>query len=78
MNQKIRDIISAVLSTNIRLSLDEDINPTNITEWDSMNHLIIVTALEEEFNLNFTPENIEEMYKGYSNIQKIISSLIGE
>jgi len=78
MEQKIKSIISSVLDMEISLILNENISPDNIQEWDSMNHLIIITALEEEFHVSFTPEQIEEMYKGFNNIRDILLCLIGE
>lgn len=78
MEQKIKNIISTVLNIQVNLISDDNITPDNITEWDSMNHLIIITVLEEEFYVNFTPDQIEEMYKGFNNIKQIIISFLGE
>ena len=36
-------------------------SPDTITGWDSLQHLNIVLALEQEFALQFTPEEIEQM-----------------
>lgn len=36
-------------------------SPDTIETWDSIQHLNMVLALEQEFNLQFTPEEIEEM-----------------
>jgi acyl carrier protein len=35
--------------------------PTNIESWDSVQHLTLVLALEQEFNLQFDPEEMDQM-----------------
>lgn len=36
-------------------------SPDTIEAWDSLQHLNLVLALEQEFGLQFTPEEIEQM-----------------
>jgi acyl carrier protein len=36
-------------------------SPDTVAEWDSMHHLNLVLALEAEFDLQFTPEEIEQL-----------------
>ena len=38
-----------------------DSSPDNIVNWDSLQHLNLVLALEQEFNIQFTPEEIEQI-----------------
>jgi len=38
-----------------------DTSPDNIANWDSLQHLNLVLALEQEFNVQFTPEEIEQI-----------------
>jgi acyl carrier protein len=38
-----------------------DSSPDNIANWDSLQHLNLVLALEQEFNVQFTPEEIEQI-----------------
>ena len=42
-------------------SIEDDASPDNITNWDSLNHMNFVVALEEEFDIRFTDEEIAEM-----------------
>ena len=37
-----------------------DSSPDTLPAWDSVQHLNLVIALEEEFGARFTPEEIEE------------------
>jgi acyl carrier protein len=36
-------------------------SPDTIPNWDSLQHLNLVLALEQEFNVQFTPEEIEQL-----------------
>ena len=36
-------------------------SPDNIENWDSIQHLNLVLALEQEFDVQFTPEEIEQL-----------------
>jgi acyl carrier protein len=42
-------------------ALDASTSPETISTWDSLNHLILVTALEAEFGIALTPENVLDM-----------------
>jgi acyl carrier protein len=42
-------------------SVTADSSPDTIESWDSIQHLNLVLALEEKFNLQFSPEEMEEM-----------------
>ena len=41
--------------------LGPDSSPDNIENWDSIQHLNLVLALEQEFDVQFTPEEIEQL-----------------
>jgi acyl carrier protein len=36
-------------------------SPDTIETWDSLHHLNFVVALEQEFNVQFSPEEIEQL-----------------
>jgi len=42
-------------------SLGPRSSPDNIESWDSLHHLSLVLALEQEFNVQFSPEEIEQL-----------------
>lgn len=42
-------------------SLSSSSSPDTIDTWDSIQHLNLVLALEQEFGIQFDPEQIEEM-----------------
>jgi acyl carrier protein len=41
--------------------LDPSSSPDTIETWDSLHHLSFVVALEQEFNVQFSPEEIEQL-----------------
>jgi len=42
-------------------SIDEDASPGNIEQWDSLRHMNLVVALEEEFEVRLPDESISEI-----------------
>jgi acyl carrier protein len=60
MESKIKEIFSDVFLIEIN-SISPETSQNDLAEWDSIGHLNLVTALEEEFNITFTEENILEM-----------------
>lgn len=42
-------------------SICDDSSPDNIENWDSVNHIHLLIALEEEFGVELTPEDSIEM-----------------
>jgi acyl carrier protein len=59
---------------------ESDINgessPDTIQEWDSLKHMNLVLALEEEFSVKFSDQQIVEMLD-ISTIEKILNGLVG-
>jgi len=68
MKEKIINIISEVLS----VAVNENTSQATCEKWDSLQHLNIVVALEEEFNLSFEPEEIALM-KDIDIIEQMIN-----
>lgn len=50
-------------------------SPETIDTWDSVHHLNLVLALEQEFNLQFEPEEIDQM-KDIQHILEILGSKV--
>jgi acyl carrier protein len=65
---KIISVVQKVFETE---QLDENVSQHDVEKWDSLNHLNLIIALEEEFDILFEPEEIAEM----TSIQKIISKI---
>ena len=57
-NEKLIDLVSKVLIVEVETVTDET-SPENTASWDSYNALLMVSELEDEFNVHFS---IEEVY----------------
>ncbi len=57
-----------------RSVLNEDTSQKNLSEWDSLRHLNLIVALEDEFDVNFEPEQISVMTSFASVIEELRKS----
>lgn len=48
-------------------------SPQNVEHWDSVQHLNLTLALEQELGVEFTPEEIEQM-KDIATIEQIVQA----
>ncbi len=71
MKEKLNLILKDILKVEIH---SEDININNTPKWDSLTHLNLVLALEEEFGIEITPEEIESLYSDYGTIVRFIET----
>ena len=53
-------LLAKVLKTDEN-DINEQSSPENISSWDSFNGLLLVDALEKEFNISFTMEEIMDV-----------------
>jgi acyl carrier protein len=72
----IRETVKNVMSVVFEMPIDQikdDSSPDNIGSWDSLKHINLALALEEEFDIEFTDEEIIELAN-----MKLISIVIAE
>ena len=60
MRLRVREIVSEILDVDLD-EVDESIDRQDVDGWDSLNQLRIITALEAEFDVSFTMEEIEKV-----------------
>jgi len=60
MLDQIRSIIADLFGIPLEQVLAET-SPDTVDQWDSIQHLNLVLALEHAFSLQFTPEEMEQM-----------------
>lgn len=60
MENKIKQIMADVFSMDIS-EINEDASPDNIDKWDSLGHMCLITAIEEELDITFNNDQIIEM-----------------
>ena len=64
MNQNIENQVKNIFSAVFEISSDEindKSSPDTIASWDSLKHMNLVIALEEEFNVQFDIEDIPQL-----------------
>ena len=54
---RIKQVMSDVFNIDIN-SINDTSSPDNIENWDSLKHMNLIIALEEEFEIEFNDEEI--------------------
>ncbi|MGP0019176.1 MAG: acyl carrier protein [Candidatus Sulfotelmatobacter sp.] len=65
---RVRGIAADILQVPVA-EVVPDSSPESIATWDSVHHLNLVLALEQEFNLQFEPEEIDQI----GNVGQIVA-----
>jgi acyl carrier protein len=60
MLEKTRAIVADIFEVPLETVTPQS-SPDTIAAWDSMHHLNLVLALEQEFGVQFSPEEIEQL-----------------
>lgn len=68
MEEKIIEIMRRVFGTN---DVNTDTAQINTPKWDSLRHLNLVVELEDEFGVEFEPEEIADM-KSFNAIKSLL------
>ena len=64
MNSSLMTQVGRIAADVFAIPLDQigpHSSPDNVGNWDSIQHLNLVLALEQEFGIQFTPEEIEQL-----------------
>jgi acyl carrier protein len=58
MEQKLKTLVANILGITIAEVVDK-LGPVNNGNWDSLNHMNIITAVEKEFDVAMTMSDIQ-------------------
>lgn len=72
--ERVRQVVSDVFAVPLE-KVDANSSPDTIEGWDSMQQLNVVLAVEDKFNLQFTPEEMELM-RSVKQIVTIVESRV--
>jgi len=75
MEDRIKLVMSNVFDIDVN-SIDNASSPDNIENWDSLKHMNLIVALEEEFDIEFDDNNIEDLLN-FQLISHVIRDLLG-
>ena len=67
MEQKINDILIDVLKVQ-KEKTSEDLTMDDVNNWDSLTHMNLIVAIEEEFGIEMSGDDIAEMI-GFNSIK---------
>ena len=70
MESKVKDILTTVLDLKDS-EVGEQIKQSDFVNWDSMKHLILISAFEDEFSIRFADEDVVNM----TDYQTIITTI---
>ena len=68
---RIKNVISSVFEIS-ESDINDDSSPDTIESWDSLKHMNLIIALEEEFKVELTDNEILDMMN-YKSIESIIT-----
>lgn len=60
VDSRVREVLAGVLDVEAE-AIDDAFRRDDASAWDSMNHLRLITALEEVFGIRFTMKEVGEM-----------------
>ena len=72
MDERIKKTLAMVLGLNVA-DIKDDASAESLEGWDSLKHVSLMIALEEEFSVRFDPEEMIEMMS-YQAIRKVITA----
>jgi acyl carrier protein len=58
----VKEIVSKVFNYPINL-INVNTTPVDIENWDSMNHLILISSIENQFNIEIDADDFEKLMK---------------
>ena len=74
MNKKYYFYRNSTIERIFKKEIGDDFCQKNDDDWDSLTHLDIVTKLEDEFGISFTPEEIG----GITSLKEIVGVVEGK
>ena len=72
MDEQIKKVMSAVFGLD-QSQIKENASTDSIENWDSLQHINLIMALEEEFDLEFDSDDITKMIS-FNEIHAVIKN----
>ncbi len=70
---KIEELIAEVLYLQSADEISDETGPGDIQAWDSLGHINIISAIEEEYEIEVDPEEIAEIMN-VGDIKKMLAA----
>jgi acyl carrier protein len=72
MEDRIKNVMANVFDIDVT-QITENASPDNIEKWDSLKHINLIVALEEEFSIEFSNEEIADLLN-YQLILEVVKT----
>jgi acyl carrier protein len=73
MNEQILNRVREIAGDVLEANVNAESSPATVESWDSVRHLNLILALEEEYGLQFLPEEMDEA-KSIGTIARLVAS----
>lgn len=70
----IEELIRQTLMLSVDTQINDQTTPQDIPAWDSLGHINIITAIEEEYDIEITPEQIVKL-ESVAHFKELIEEL---
>jgi acyl carrier protein len=71
--QQLETIVLATLAVILKCELSLDSSRKNTDQWDSLKHIEVIFALEDEFNIQFSEEEMGKLDSVSKIIEKVLA-----
>lgn len=76
LEKRLKVLVSTIFEIKIK-DINDNTNPDSVEKWDSLQQLNLAMAIEDEFNIALTPDDITEMLS-YKLIKEIVLEKLKE
>ena len=76
MNEQVLSRVREIASDVLQADVTGESSPETIENWDSVHHLNLVLALEEEYGFEFLPEEMDQA-KTVGSLAQVVSAKRG-
>ena len=73
MEQKLKAVVANILGINAE-DVTDDLGPDNNGNWDSLNHMNIITAVEKEFDIAMSMSDIQGIVD-FATLKAVVTKL---
>jgi len=74
LEERVREVMAAILGLE-EDEIEDDTSPNTVESWDSLKHMNLILALEEEFDVEFSDDQVVEL-TSYREIRETLAELV--
>lgn len=74
---KISETVTSIVSNILKIPEDSDLSRDSRPEWDSLNHVEIIFSLEEEFQIEFSQQDLLSL-QSIKSISELVHSRVSD